>query len=323
MIHYRRNAEVIPLISVVICSYNRAEYISMTIDSVLNQKTDFSYEILIGDDASTDNSKEVILSYQQKYPEIFTLVLHDKNKGTGSNWAQLIQMVKGKYVALCDDDDYWHDANKLQKQVEVLENDKSVGVVHTDFRYYYPKKNKFREISIKNSDKKPVFQGLFDGDYIIINSTVVFRRELLDKYVNLDDYIKFNFPTQDWVTWMQIAKYTKFYHLPVSTVTYFVSDISVTRSRSFDSLTERYEREKMMYIYICEKFPNDIKYDEARWDEHVNKIFLAFSLNTGDFRRAKFYGKKIQKPTFRVIFSKNKFLFKTFLFFRDLFSIRK
>lgn len=323
MIHYRNNSEVMPLVSVVLCSYNRAKSIIRAIDSILSQKANFFFEIIIGDDASTDNTPEVLLTYQQKYPEKFTIVLHNNNNGAGSNWAQLIKIATGKYIAICDDDDYWHDNTKLQKQVEILENDPSIGLVHTNFRYFYPQKNRYKEVKIKNNNKKNVFLGLFDGDYMIINSTVVFRRDLLDKYVNLDDYIKYNFPTQDWVTWMQIAKYTKFFHLPVSTSTYCVSDISVTRSSSFKSLTERYEREKMMYKYVCEKFPNDIKYDEARWNEHVNKIFLAFSLNTGDFNRAKFYGKQIQKPTIKVFFTKNKLLFYTFLFFRNIFSIKK
>ncbi len=322
MILYRQNFQVKPLVSVVLCSYNRANYIVRAIDSILNQKTEFSYEILVGDDASTDESVEILQNYKNKYPEIFTLILHDKNNGAGSNWAQLMKIASGRYIALCDDDDYWHDTSKLQKQVEVLENDSSIGLVHTNFRYYYPLKKRFREIKIKNSNSKPIFQALFDGDYMIITSTVVFRRELLDKYVNLDDYIKLNFPTQDWVTWMQIAKYTNFFHLPASTTTYCLSDESVTRSRDFTVLTERYEKEKKMYKYVCDKFPDNVTFDNYRWEQHVNKIFLAFSYNMHDFRKAKFYGKKLHKTTLRVLFSQNKLFFKIFLYVKEIYNIK-
>ncbi len=320
MIHYRRNFDIKPLISVVLCSYNRAEYIGRAIDSVLNQKTEFSYEIIIGDDASTDDSAEILMSYQQKYPEIFTIILHQKNNGAGSNWAQLIQISKAKYIALCDDDDYWHDENKLQLQVKLLENDKAIGLVHTDFRYFFPSKNKFKEIKINNKVRESLFHSLFDGEYLIINSTVVFRRELIEKYVNLEDYKKYNFPTQDWVTWMQIAKYTKFEHIPVLTSTYCVSNESVTRTRDFDALAERYEREKMMYQYICEKFSDELIYDTVRWEQYVYKIFLAFSYNVRDFERAKFYAKKLHNKSIKVLFSQNILLFKLFIFIKKIIN---
>ncbi|MDO9154176.1 MAG: glycosyltransferase [Paludibacter sp.] len=110
-----------PLVSVVVCTCNRDQYIGSTIDSILNQKINFTIEILIGDDASADGTKEILLTYKKLYPEIFTLVFHEENQGIGRNWAGLMKLVKGKYVALCDDDDYWHYDEKLQKQIDILE----------------------------------------------------------------------------------------------------------------------------------------------------------------------------------------------------------
>lgn len=320
MILYPQRTEVKPLVSVVICAYNRAHLIRKTIDSVMNQKIDFPIEIIIGDDASLDNTKDILLEYYNKYPHLFTLLLHETNQGTGSNWAQLMKLVKGDYVAFCDDDDYWHYEEKLKKQVEILETNQNVGLVHTDYRFFFPKKNKFKEIKIKNQESKDLFMALFDGEYKIMPSTVVFRNYLAQMYLNLDDYIKYSFPIQDWVTWIQIAGFTEFYHINISTLTYCISSDSVTRSYDFSKLYQKYEREKFMYQYICKKFSNLITYDEQRWVKYIDNIFLVLSYHARDYEKAKFYGKKVNGINARVIFSKNKLLFRFYLAMKDLLS---
>jgi len=313
MIYYREDIETKPLVSIVICTYNRESLIRKAIDSVLNQKIDFLIEILIGDDASTDGTRDILLNYQKRYPNIFTLLFHEKNQGTGSNWAQVVKLVNGKYIALCDDDDYWHYEYKLQKQVEVLESNNSIGLVHTNYRKYFINKEKYKEIRIKNSKTKELIFSLFDGEYTIFTSSVVFRNSLIEKYVILDDYIKYRFPIQDWITWMLIAKYTQFYHLNISTFTYCLSTNSVTRSLNYEKLVDRYENEQIMYKYICNKFPDELNYDAKRWSKYVNYIFLVFAYNTKDFKKANYYGKKINKFSLRVFCSKNILLFNIYV----------
>lgn len=75
----------LPLVSIVTPSYNRANTVGQTIDSILAQQCDFPIEIIIGDDCSTDNAREVLLSYQQKYPDIIQLIFHEKNIGLAAN----------------------------------------------------------------------------------------------------------------------------------------------------------------------------------------------------------------------------------------------
>ncbi len=320
MISLRKDIEKKPLVSIVICTYNREHYICRAIDSVLNQRINFSIEILVGDDASTDGTKALLLEYQNKYPEIFTLIFQKTNQSTGKNWAQLMKLVNGKYVALCDDDDYWHYENKLQAQVDLLEENEQIGLVHTNYRKKYLKSGRIKEVKIRNSKSKDLIQLLFDGEYEIFTSTVVFRNSLIEKYVNLEDYLLYDFPIQDWVTWMQIAKYTQFYHLKNSTLTYCLSKNSVTRSNNFDKLVERYEKEQVMYKYICNKFPNDLKYDEKRWNKYLNYVYLIFAFNNQDFEKANYYGKNVGKYNFRVICSKNIVFFKLYVLLKNLFS---
>lgn len=111
-----------PIVSVIMLSYNHGSVIRNAIDSVLMQKTDFPFELLIGDDASKDNSPEILKDYADRYPDIIRLVQRTENIGTTRNAYDLMTRARGKYLASCESDDYWIDEHKLQKQVCFLEN---------------------------------------------------------------------------------------------------------------------------------------------------------------------------------------------------------
>ena len=111
-----RNIEV----SICCITYNHQDFISYAIDSFLTQKSNFAFEILIDDDCSTDNTQNIINSYQKKYPNLIKANLREKNIGAINNSISNINRAKGKYIALCEGDDYWIDDNKLQIQVDFL-----------------------------------------------------------------------------------------------------------------------------------------------------------------------------------------------------------
>ncbi len=117
-------------LSILCTTYNHENYIRQTLDGFLMQKTDFEYEVLIHDDASTDNTQAIIKEYEEKYPDIIKPIYQIENKWSkGGVHPQLkynIPRVQGEYIAFCDGDDYWTDPNKLQKQVDFLET-------HTDY----------------------------------------------------------------------------------------------------------------------------------------------------------------------------------------------
>ena len=112
-----------PKVSVVVLSYNQGAFIRQALDSFVMQKTNFPFEVLIHDDASTDGSADIIREYASKYPHIFRTVLQTENQwGKKSAWTDfLFPMVQGEYVAYCECDDYWTDENKLQKQADFLD----------------------------------------------------------------------------------------------------------------------------------------------------------------------------------------------------------
>lgn len=112
-------------ISACIITYNHEEYIAECLEGALKQELDYDYEINIFEDCSTDKTREVVLAYKQKYPEKINLFLNEKNLGLVGNWIQALKSCKGDYIALCEGDDFWTHPQKLQKQVDFLENNPS------------------------------------------------------------------------------------------------------------------------------------------------------------------------------------------------------
>lgn len=114
-----------PLVSICCITYNHVNYLRDAIEGFLMQETSFPFEIIIHDDASTDGTSEIIQEYSNKYPELFVTILQKENqwsKGGGSIYVRFVYpRAKGKYIALCEGDDYWTDPLKLQKQVDFLE----------------------------------------------------------------------------------------------------------------------------------------------------------------------------------------------------------
>ena len=113
------------MVSVICSTYNQKKYISQCLDSLLNQDTDFRYEIIIKDDASSDGQQNIIKEYAKKYPEKIRLLIFEDNlfsKGLiDKGWETALTMCRGKYVALCEGDDFWTDNRKLQYQVDFME----------------------------------------------------------------------------------------------------------------------------------------------------------------------------------------------------------
>jgi glycosyltransferase involved in cell wall biosynthesis len=305
-----------PKVSIVIPSYNRVNSLSQTVDSILNQKCGFEFELVIGDDKSTDNVRHILINYQKKYPEKIVLIFHDTNIGLGANWAICVKHCRGKYVANCDNDDYWHNPEKLQLQVDFLEQNREYGMVHTDYRELNRKTGVVKDKTIHDATcSGPVIKTIFEGKFKCCNSSVMYRKSVLDEHVLLDDYISYQFPLQDWNTWICIANYTKFYCMPVSTTTVGIETESITRPLEYMKVNQRFIKEKIMYKYLCDKFPEDLPFDEAAYDHYVNSVLLNLAYSKNDYLSAKeFAGKIIETDStnFKAKMARNWLTFKLY-----------
>lgn len=120
-------------VSVLFITYNHEEYLRQSLDGILMQKTNFDYEIVVGEDCSTDNTREILKEYAEKYPDKFVLLFREKNFGRPTmNVYDTGMHCQGEYIAFLEGDDYWTDENKLQKQVDFLDANKEyMGCTHT------------------------------------------------------------------------------------------------------------------------------------------------------------------------------------------------
>ena len=112
-----------PMVSVAMITFNHRQFIANAIESVLMQKTENAYDLVIGDDFSTDGTREILLNYQRQYPETIHLALADRNLGSKgkTNFVRTLALCSGKYVALLEGDDYWTDSQKLKVQTTFLD----------------------------------------------------------------------------------------------------------------------------------------------------------------------------------------------------------
>lgn len=123
---------MIPILSILTITYGHEAYIAETIEGVLNQEVDFPVEMIIADDCSPDNTEKVVRGYIENHPNGHWIkyTKHKENKGMNKNFIWALEQCQGKYIALCEGDDYWTDPLKLQKQVDFLEE-------HSDYNLCY------------------------------------------------------------------------------------------------------------------------------------------------------------------------------------------
>jgi glycosyltransferase involved in cell wall biosynthesis len=121
-----------PVVSVLMIAYNHERYISQAIRSILEQKTSFPFELVIGEDCSADGTREIVRAWQRDNPERIRVIYSEKNVGANKNFARTYASCRGSYIAICEGDDAWGDSTKLEKQVNLLQNNTEYVVSYHD-----------------------------------------------------------------------------------------------------------------------------------------------------------------------------------------------
>jgi len=135
-VEYSDSAKLVkrPEVSVIMVTYNHERYLVEAIEGVVRQETSFPIELLIGEDCSTDGTRDIALSYQKRFPEMIRVITSERNVGAHENFLRLIVAARGKYIAFCEGDDFWHRPDKLACQVAVLEGDPNISFLCTGVR---------------------------------------------------------------------------------------------------------------------------------------------------------------------------------------------
>lgn len=172
-----------PVVSVQMLTYNHAPYLAKAIEGVIAQNTSFSFELIIGEDCSVDNSREIALAYQKRYPHLIRVIYSDQNVGVRNNHLRVMEASRGEFIALCEGDDYWHNCMKLQLQVDFLLRHPECVVVHSDYDYRVGSRIR-RSIMRAENRHVPVgnaYQQLQEGNWIG-TATVLYRAEILKSF---------------------------------------------------------------------------------------------------------------------------------------------
>ena len=188
-------------VSVFMLTYNQDKYIAQAINGVLMQKTDFPFELVIGEDCSTDKTREICIKYAEKNTDKIKLILNEENLGLGKNYVKTYSACTGKYVAICDGDDYWIDPYKLQNQFDFLENNPDYSIVFTNNKNIYPSGND----DVRDEKTIPEISSFTDivKANFIASVTVMFKNCSLN--LKMQELIE-ELPYGDWPTYLWVLK---------------------------------------------------------------------------------------------------------------------
>lgn len=173
------------LVSINCITYNHEKYIKDALESFLMQKTDFEFEIIVGEDCSTDNTRKIVEEYVNKNPKKIILVTSEENVGMIENERRIYLKSKGKYIAECEGDDYWLDPYKLQKQVDYMESHQECTLCFHNANLVTTNKNL---IDVMISEE--IQNGIYDVGELAKLGVIATNSKLYPKYTleNLPDW---------------------------------------------------------------------------------------------------------------------------------------
>lgn len=221
-------------VSIICLTYNHEHYIRDAINGFLSQKTNFAFEIIIHDDASTDETPNIIMEYHRRFPSIIIPILQNENqhsKGTKIYSTFINPIIKGKYIAHCEGDDYWIDSSKLQRQYDALESTQSCDICFHPAKAMYPNDTS-RILCLHSKSIKILSIGdviLGDGGFMP-TASIFYRKEIR---TSVDEFFERygKFPVGDVMLQFLASKRGGALYLPMIGSVYRVNSIGSWSSR--------------------------------------------------------------------------------------------
>ena len=210
-------------LSICIITYNQDKYIERAIESALMQQCNFTREIIISDDCSTDGTQEIIARYAAKYPDLIKAYFAESNLGMLKNWERALKLCTGKYVALLEGDDFWNDPLKLQKQYNILQAHPDVVISFTNATNKYESGEQGYERYVDKTDELYTTKDLLEYNFIPTCS-VVMRNHISDTFFHPAYYKS---PFADWIIHILNSRFGKIHFLNQFTCTYQIHGMGV------------------------------------------------------------------------------------------------
>lgn len=279
-------------LSVFVVTYNQERYIRQCLDSIVMQKVNFDYEVIVGDDCSTDGTGAICDEYADKYPQI-RVYHHPHNLGLLKNWEFVMNKCQGEYIALIEGDDYWIDENKLQRQVNWLDAHSDYTLTFTRAEIQYENGADIgQEANLPHLEEREYTVEEICADFKVLSSSTVIRNCL--QPIHYSDQLLY----ADTYTFIELCKRGKAYCIGIPTVKYrihtqnlsYMGDFSFyvhayNQCRYFNRLYPNlrfiYESEiDNILIHVMYDKKQSLKYRLIWMKRHPQSIFSRFMLAT-------------------------------------------
>ena len=261
------------VVSIQCLVYNHEPYLRQCLEGFVMQKTNFRFEAIVHDDASTDKSADIIREYAEKYPDIIKPIYEEENQyskkqpGLIGRIMSAAMSPSSKYIAICEGDDYWIDPLKLQKQVDYMETHPECGLVYTNSRIFNQSTGMFSDV---NFPKQTDFNGLL-VESVIFTLTTCYKREFDLRY-SQEIQVDPNWLMGDTPLWLFIAAQGPIKYLTDVTSVYRVLENSASHSNDINKTIRFCLSSYDIRIYFAKKYhcENLIKQITVH---HINELF--------------------------------------------------
>ncbi|MCM1109864.1 MAG: glycosyltransferase [Clostridium sp.] len=321
-------------ISVVVLTYNQEDTVRRAIDSILSQKFSGSFEIIVGDDGSTDRTREICRAFAEEYPGVVRLFENRVNKGVRDNYYDCLLEVRGRYIADCAGDDFWTDPLKLQKEYDLLESNPDVSLVHTGWQIYDATAKELRprpdhpalaKYLIPVVDGRTLMLAILNREVpnIVHMNTALYRRDIFLNEYRKDPELFRNpqFTCEDIQIEITMSASGTIAYLPDVTLAYQVGHKSITSTESFRKTFDFYFGTLRLNRYIQQKYRIDDAILSHYYDTLIPYLYsqLYYSGDTAglkefeDFIRPIRYRSKLKTYIYRFLL-RYPFLYKISMF---------
>lgn len=297
------------IVSVCMITYNHGNYITQAVESIISQQTNFDFELVIGEDYSTDDTRLKISELMKKYPGKIKPSFRESNIGMTRNFLKTTNECEGRYIAFCEGDDYWTDPQKLQKQVDFLEANTDCGLVFTN---HYSKYEFFNNSVVKSVIKIPLLNSVDYATEILKHNFIGTQTVMARKSLLADSLQTLNLPEKNWSScdtplWCLMAMRSRIGFLRDYTAVYRVHDNSASSKSLIDKALEDTRKfERMIFFFL-----NNYEFrqtDKEKIENQISKRYLriAFQHNKPDLA-AKYINKLLTNNAHSMGFEKIKY----------------
>jgi glycosyltransferase involved in cell wall biosynthesis len=308
-----------PLFSVPMLTYNHADYIVEALDSIISQEHSYPYEIIIGDDCSSDNTRQILLDYQKKYPDIIILLLNEKNLGLIKNYFNVIKHCSGTYIMDCSGDDYWLPG-KIVAQIPFMEAHPDIGLCYGLAKQYDQDRNRF--ITELTGEASCAFEYLLNESINPIPPlTICFRGEKLFQYIKeMKPETKENWLMEDLPELLWFAKNSKIHFFNQIFAVYRIISGSISHTKDIEKKIAFIDSEIDIRSFFSQKYGVHFRIEDFENKKFIE--YMLYALQTKNYTLFQDAVKNMRgsgiKTKLKKLAGKSYLLFLLFYYIRNL-----